>query len=297
MKYPTLFLIADRAALNMQRRYFVSLYAQFFLLTCASTLTLFSVYFDPDLSLAIYFCILLLGLMFALILASQRPNQEWYNMRALAESAKTLTWRYAMRAQPFEENQDEADMRNSFAERLHSLLTVHGASTNQLVQSAEFGEIVTSDMGDIRSMPVEEQSKIYLNRRICDQLKWYQDKSHANSRMAVRFSTFVVLIYIAAIIMVVVQFSNFALLSPPIVWMSEPLLVLAASVLGVAQAKRYSELAASYALTGREIQKLDLEFNSMTDFSELPGFVARAEAAFSREHTQWIIRMDPGSSL
>jgi len=57
------------------------------------------------------------------------------------------------------------------------------------------------------------------------------------------------------------------------------------SVLGYAQAKRYSELAESYSLTALEIDNLKERFNEI-NFE----MVGKAEKPFSREHTQWLAK-------
>src|SRR5690606_15189811 len=36
----------------------------------------------------------------------QKPDRIWYNARAVAESVKTLTWRYMMRAEPFQATEE-----------------------------------------------------------------------------------------------------------------------------------------------------------------------------------------------
>jgi len=67
---------------------------------------------------------------------------------------------------------------------------------------------------------------------------------------------------------------------------------MAASVLSWMQAKRFSELAASYALAAHEISLIrekSMLPNTPDEFSQ---FVGDAENAFSREHTQWVARKD-----
>jgi hypothetical protein len=58
------------------------------------------------------------------------------------------------------------------------------------------------------------------------------------------------------------------------------------------QAKRFSELAASYALAAHEISLIK-EQSLLPDTDEkFSLFVGDAENAFSREHTQWVARKD-----
>ena len=98
------------------------------------------------------------------------------------------------------------------------------------------------------------------------------------------------LVFVAAILAALLQF-QFDLLPNTVVWVSEPLLVLAASFLGYAQAKRFAELSSSYALTALEIQKLRARFLAVKSEEEFTAYVNEAETAFSREHTQWIARV------
>jgi hypothetical protein len=67
---------------------------------------------------------------------------------------------------------------------------------------------------------------------------------------------------------------------------------LAASTLSWIQAKRFSELSASYALAAHEISFIKEQAASIKKDDNLSQFVGDAENAFSREHTQWVARKD-----
>ena len=67
---------------------------------------------------------------------------------------------------------------------------------------------------------------------------------------------------------------------------------IAASLLSWMQAKRFSELAASYALAAHEIELIRQQSLLPSTDDEFSLFVDDAENAFSREHTQWIARKD-----
>ncbi|SMX51060.1 SLATT domain-containing protein [Actibacterium lipolyticum] len=134
------------------------------------------------------------------------------------------------------------------------------------------------------------RQKIYLNERIDNQLSWYAYKARSNKSVSRIFVVMIGTGYGLAILSAVGQLA-FPVVGKTILWASEPLLVLAASLLGYAQAKRYSELSASYSLTALEIQKLKSQFEEVSNARELAEFVAEAESAFSREHTQWIARI------
>jgi hypothetical protein len=70
----------------------------------------------------------------------------------------------------------------------------------------------------------------------------------------------------------------------------EPLIVVAAAIIGWIQIKRYSELASAYALTAHEIGIIEERARSAYTNEAFSQFVNDAEQAFSREHTQWVAR-------
>jgi hypothetical protein len=56
--------------------------------------------------------IVLLGSIVTKFVAKQRSDdKEWFDGRAMAESVKTLTWRYMMRLEPFEYDARQREVR------------------------------------------------------------------------------------------------------------------------------------------------------------------------------------------
>ncbi|HEL3238443.1 TPA: SLATT domain-containing protein [Stenotrophomonas maltophilia] len=70
------------------------------------------------------------------------------------------------------------------------------------------------------------------------------------------------------------------------------MVAIASGALAYLQSKRYSELAASYALTAHEIGVVEEQLAQVKGEREFSLFVGDAENAFSREHTQWEARKD-----
>jgi len=75
-------------------------------------------------------------------------------------------------------------------------------------------------------------------------------------------------------------------------WPTDVFVAIAASVLAWIQAKRFQELAASYALAAHEISLIREQAALINGEKDFSSFVGDAENAFSREHTQWIARKD-----
>ena len=73
-------------------------------------------------------------------------------------------------------------------------------------------------------------------------------------------------------------------------WPVDPLIVLATSIVGWIQIKKFNELAAAYAVTAHEIGLINITLEHSDDVKNFSDFVIDAETAFSREHTLWIAR-------
>ena len=74
------------------------------------------------------------------------------------------------------------------------------------------------------------------------------------------------------------------------IWPIEPLIVVAASIVGWVQIKKYNELSAAYTVTAHEIGLIPTTIDSPSNDALLSEFVNDAEQAFSREHTLWLAR-------
>jgi len=75
-------------------------------------------------------------------------------------------------------------------------------------------------------------------------------------------------------------------------WPTDVFVAIAASILSWMQAKRFSELAASYTLASHEIGLIKEQSLLPDTHEKFSLFVGDAENAFSREHTQWVARKD-----
>src|SRR4051794_17723543 len=98
--YPALFLAADEASNNYQSFFLRLIRGEYFTLFSAAVLSMS--FLNGVGYYIVYASVFFIGLVILLTRALGKPEQSWYGCRALAESVKTLTWRYMMRATPFE---------------------------------------------------------------------------------------------------------------------------------------------------------------------------------------------------
>lgn len=281
--FPALYQSTDELSKDRQGDFYRALGANLFLLVCAALLSVINF---PHWAMAVVQAIALLGALgCSIFLAIHRPEKFWYAGRAVAESIKTLTWRYVSKAEPFNVDDDAATamfqrkMKAVFDQNrdLASVLTTH-------VDSPQISE----KMIELRAQTLSERRAVYLKNRIENQLAWYKAKASFNSSAAKWFFRLLIAVNLIAVILAIVRI---AFLTVPY-WPTDVMVALAASLLSWMQAKRFTELAASYALTAYEIQFIKEQARAEMDEHRFSSFVGDAENAFSREHTQWVARKD-----
>ena len=182
-------------------------------------------------------------------------DATWYELRATAETIKSVAWCYAVRAAPF----DPPDQSDEAAERL--FLDRLDAATSELSfpPPVEAGDEVTPAMRHLRDAPAAEQRSVYIDGRLQDQLAWYSRAARRNATFATRFE--VVHLVVSGLVVVagalVVAGVEIA-----------PLLTIGAGTAGAAIAwsdvRRYRTLSRSYAQTARHLTLLRSRHASRT---------------------------------
>lgn len=143
-------------------------------------------------------------------------------------------------------------------------------------------------MEKYRCSALSERKAIYLSSRIQDQLDWYAKKTKFNRKMSRNFFWALIAVNSIAVLFAILRITH---LDQPM-WPTDVIVAVAASILSWMQAKRYSELAASYALAAHEIVIIKEQLPQQTTDTAFSLFVGDSENAFSREHTQWVARKD-----
>jgi Flp pilus assembly protein TadB len=117
------------------------------------------------------------GAVMTFWLRKSRYERRWYSSRAVAESVKTLSWRYMMRAAPFEGGSPEADAE---AATLFEKFD-HDIADQEAAPAPEPHEI-TAKMREVRHRAAAERADMYMKERIEDQRTWYARNCEKNSR-------------------------------------------------------------------------------------------------------------------
>ncbi len=281
--FPALYQSSSDLSLASQKSFYRALFLHLLLLFIATVISIFNC---PAPEAAIVQVIVLLGAFScAVYLFLVHPDRYWYGGRAVAESIKTITWRFVSKAEPFVAS-DSID-RSKFIQILKEIVEQNIDVAKRLTENLDLAQI-TDHMMICRQESVDQRRTRYIESRIVDQQKWYAKKASFNKKTVTHF--FIALMVTNAL---AIGFAIAKIRYPTApYWPTDALVVIAAGLLSWIQAKRFQELSASYALAAHEISLIkEQAAHVMTDV-ELSKFIGDAENAFSREHTQWIARKD-----
>jgi hypothetical protein len=281
-EFPALYRAADKNSLAGQRRYLNVMGLRLAMLVAAATFGLFTWQTDgadgAGVAAAVAFGVALLS---ELYLLQERPDRVWYDGRAAAESAKTLTWRYLVGGDPFgKASQSDRDaeqlLLDRFAQIAQDLRGVH------LAPVSGGADQLSDAIQGIRALPLDARRELYRRGRIQDQRDWYARKARWNEQRATRWSLALTALEAMGLAGAVLKATG---------TIQVDLLGLAGALVaaGVAwgQAKQHQTLASAYAVASQELATIGARIGRPSTEEEWAHFVDQAEGAISREHTLW----------
>jgi len=280
--YPALHRDAEDASTDAQSKFFRALAASLICLLIAALLSLAD---NRTAEIAIIQALTIVAsLSLTIYMAWVRPQRNWYGARALAESVKTVTWRYMVKAEPF--NKPDQLALELFGNSLQNIFKDNTTSVHIIAKSE--GSQITHFMNQVREKSLTERKDTYDKFRIKDQLTWYKNKAKFNkSRSNFWFSVSIIAHLLAlscAICKVAWPSWEF--------WPTDVFITAAGGAMAWLQTKRHQELSGSYSLAAHEISLVQSRLGNIKTEVDFSDFVGDAENAFSREHTQWRARLD-----
>lgn len=282
--FPGLYQSADQSSLQEQKKYFMGIRAYLLLLIMAAICS----YLDSTANETLFkigSTVLFLATLSIMIwLRISKPDDTWYNGRAVAESVKTRTWRWMMKADPYQTT-DEQAARKQFVLDLKTILSQNESLIGKLGLEEGAREPISEKMKEMRNLDTTERLHLYQSGRIKNQADWYAKKAKFNKHRGAVWFWVTVILHAFAILLLLCNIQHPALKLP-----IEVIAVGASSVLTWLEAKKHNELSSSYSLTAHEIILLQAEKISIENDADLSDYVINCENAFSREHTQWFAR-------
>lgn len=282
---PALYLAASNTSSSAQRNYLLLVIANLVLLGIAALLSSFSFTADPARSTIMVAGVIaiLTSIIITVIIQLVHPEKDWYGGRAIAESVKSIAWRYITRAKPYENN---ANVDRKFTNDLDAILKERKFLSGALGGKLSNYPQITEKMRYVRTLSTKQRKEIYIINRIKDQRTWYGNNSEINRKKKDKSFVAIIAAQILALAGVIFVIRYTDLFINPVGFFS----TIAASVLAWLQVKQYQELAQSYGLAAQELGMIQEESKSVRNDQELSRFVLNSENAISREHTLWIAR-------
>ena len=280
--FPALYHAADRNSLDGQRRFLTATQLRLVMLVVAAVFGLVGWRRGRvDLAAVVAGAAFAVALAAELYLLRRRPDRLWYDGRAAAESAKTLTWRYLVGGDPFgltEVSEEEAErlLLHRFRQVAAELRGAH------LVPISDAADQIGPALRRVRSLPLEERRALYRSRRIDAQRAWYRGKARWNERRATQWSlvlTGLEVLGLGGAVLKAMGTFGFDLLG------------LASALVGAGaawvQTKQHQNLASAYEVASQELAVIGAHGDWASDEPAWAHFVDQAEEAISREHTTW----------
>ena len=280
---PQLFLAADRASLDAQARFVngTRLRLALVVLSALLTVTAWRVG-SPEIDvLAVGSTVLFVGaLVLEGLLWSARPDRTWYDARAVAESAKTLAWKFAVRGEPFlDHGVSEADATRRLVERLEE---VRGRFQDLDLAPVD-AESVTAWMHDERRARWEDRRQLYLIERIRQEKAWYADRARYNQRRSSQWRGVLVSLELLGVVasLLAAFVEDLPLIAPAL-----------AAMVGAGAAwmetKQHQVNARAYTAAVADLAQAEAKLKVAASEHEWAKEVRNAEDAISREHTLWL---------
>jgi len=217
----------------------------------------------------------------------RKREKIWFAARALAESTKTMSWRYMMVADPYghgDQNAVDQKLRSDLVRLIETEKEVFGSMEAATAGASQ----ITVKMKAIRSSDYRVRLSTYIDSRIRDQQSWYSTKAKLNRKLSNIFFWVILGSQFAAVIAAFVQAAKPT--SP--VYLSGLLAAIATALVAWTQMRRHEDLSKSYSLATHELAGILSQSEHISSDKALADFVGDAENAVSREHTLWVARRD-----
>ncbi|WP_447976759.1 DUF4231 domain-containing protein [Candidatus Nitrospira bockiana] len=287
--YPSLYRCADAASLKAQRTY-LSLHKTYLgSLVLGSATSGFTAIGLQAVNTYLYTglaIVLVVGLLLLWAMRARQDDKIWFDGRAVAESVKTVTWRFMMRAHPFHE---DSSAETLFLVDLKEIREArpHLGKYLAAVMNAD-GSAITEFMKGKRCSSLEERRGFYTSARIHEQKMWYAKKAKSNANNGAKWFWAIALLQVVVVILAIIQAASGGMGINPI-----PIITTCAAAMAAwSQMKRHDELAQSYALAAQELEEIETIASNQASEDAFAQLVEQAENSISREHTMWCARRD-----
>jgi hypothetical protein len=279
---PQLFQAAGAASLEGQRLHVALTRWRLLLLSAAAVAGVASWRVGPgevDVLAAIAVVLFTAALLVELWLWRVRPDKAWYDGRAVAESAKTLAWKFAVGGRPFPASMPVEEAKRTLLDRLDDVRR----QFSELELLPVDAPPISRWMLDLRAAQFSSRKEQYIRARIQDQKNWYARKAKLNKRRAKQWRVATVCLELAGAIASLVEIvGDTGLLLAP------ALAAIAGAAVAWIGMKQHDALGRAYSAAVTDLVSAEGKLELVSKEVEWMTEVDDAEEAISREHTVWL---------
>ncbi|MFC9852901.1 DUF4231 domain-containing protein [Streptomyces prasinus] len=277
---PEPFASADAASRDGQRAYLrgTRLRLTFAILSAVLALFSFEVGKGWDAAALLVAFAFIATLVVEVWMLASKPERKWYDGRALAESTKTLAWKYTVRGTPFTLTSSAESDGRRFVSEVEKLISE--VPSDSIIVPAPVR--ITEHMQEVRDSPLDVRRDVYLKGRIENQQAWYSDKARYNAKMADRWRIALIAIEGLGIVAAILKAAGLVPIDLPSV---------IAAALGAGSAwfavRQHEALGRAYTFAANDLSTVYVRLQGAVGESSWAREVGDAEEAISREHIMW----------
>jgi hypothetical protein len=289
IEYPWLYCASDQASMSAQRAHFRLLVAQLGVFLVISIIEGVVAPLMPcreRLFAAGSAALLAIGIVLTILVRDLKFDKAWFDCRAVAESVKTVTWRFMMNTPPFLPSMSDAEASSRFVDELKLIRTARPTVPELLGGLCPGAKEIPDSMLASRHLPLAERKELYRTGRLIDQKNWYDGKAKTCRDSAARWFWAVTGTQVLALILAIAA----AYSGPFKVNLVGVLMTLVASFTAWTESKRNEDLANAYSMAAEELRDLEALASGVQDEAGFQKLVQDVEGASSREHTMWVAK-------
>jgi len=285
-EFPGVQRAADKASNQAQKFYMNMVKTNLISGVLAALLTIFNFESEePKVYIyAISLVLMIVGLGLTVAIKYYKFEDLWYQGRALAESVKTLTWRYITCSENYEASLPQNEADHSFTDSLQNLQNKFPDLVNFMDSNLLNTPVISNEMKKVRNLSWDLRLARYIECRIDDQISWYSAKTLFNKGK----KKFWLYIVIACQSMSIIACISLLLCASGSWNFIGLFTTLAASAIAWLEVRQYQSLIQAYNTATMELVIIKALANSINTEESFTSYVLDSENAISREHTMWL---------
>ena len=289
--FPILHQVSSASAVNAQKRHFLVLRTKIATLLVIAAIASVNWGGEPDVRMlagVVSAIFIVVSMTLSALMDIRKSDQTWFSSRAIAESVKKESWRFMMKAEPYDGAISDSVAEERFLDRMREILDRQSSAlAGELGSNLDERAMITECMKQVRKKPFEDRRAFYAKERIHDQKLWYTAKAKWNRTQQSRWFliSWILQIAAAALALALIKFGDVPMVNPVGI-----LTTAGAGVMSWVNARNYREISQSYGLVAHELTLLEAREAHATTEEKSLEILEDVEGTISREHTIWLAR-------